>query len=212
MDGFIKAKGLENITLVIHDWGSGLGFDYAARNPDNVKAIAFMESAITPAFPLSLEAIAPDQSQFLMAMRTEGVGEELILNNNMFVEQFLPSDVRRGLTEEEMAVYRAPYPDPESRKPILVWPRQIPIDGDPADVAQRVEAYNAWFLASDLPKLHLYAEPGALNPPAVVESLEAQSLAGYESVFVGEGGHFIQEDHPHEIGENIAAWYERINQ
>lgn len=212
VDGFIEALQLENITLVIHDWGSGLGFDYANRNRENVKAIAFMEAAIAPALPVSLEAASPEMTQFLQTMRTKGVGEEFVLNKNLFVEQFLPANVARGLTDAEMAVYRAPYPDAQSRIPLLVWPRQIPVDGEPADVTERVNAYNSWFLTSELPKLHIYVSPGVLNPLQVVEFLQEQSVPNYEAVYVGQGAHFIQEDHPEAIGRNIADWYRRINQ
>ncbi|MEM7126791.1 MAG: haloalkane dehalogenase [Chloroflexota bacterium] len=212
LEGFISALGLENITLVIHDWGSGLGFDYANRHLENVKAIAFMESAIGPNFPPVMENLAPDQAQFIQAMRTEGIGEDLMLNKNMFIEQFLPSDVMRGLTEAEIAVYRAPYPDEQSRIPMLAWVRQIPIGGEPAVVGERVDAYQAWFLTSELPKLHLYAEPGALNPPAVAQYFHEQGVPNYESVLIGAGNHFVQEDQPHVIGQNIAEWYRRINQ
>lgn len=212
LEEFITKCELENVTLVIHDWGSGLGFDYANRNPENVKAIVFMEAAIGPNFPPVMENLTPQQAQFIQAMRTEGIGEDLMLNKNMFIEQFLPSDVIRGLTDDEMAVYRAPYPDENSRIPLLTWVRQIPIGGEPAEVAERVEAYQSWFLTSELPKLHLYASPGALNPPSVAEYFQAQSVPNYESVFIGEGNHFIQEDQPHAIGQSIAAWYRRINQ
>lgn len=210
IDGFINTLGLENITLVIHDWGSGLGFDYARRNPENIKGIAFMEAMVAPAMPASFEAMPPELAEFFQAMRTEGVGEELVLNQNMFVEQVLPGSVARGLTEAEMVVYRAPYPDAESRTPVLVWPRQVPIDGEPADVVERVNAYNAWLMTSELPKLHLYVSPGALNPPQAVAFLQ-QTMSNYEAVYVGQGIHFIQEDHPEAIGRNIADWYRRIN-
>ena len=209
--GFIDALELENITLVIHDWGSGLGFDYANRNRGNVKAIAFMEATITPSFPFSSDALTPEQAQFFQMTRSEGMGEVLILNGNMFVEQFLPGNVLRDLTDAEMAVYRAPYPDASSRKPLLVWPRQIPLDGEPADVAARVDAYNSWFLTSQLPKLHIYVSPGVINTPEAVAFLQQQSVPNYEAVYVGQGSHFIQEDHPEAIGRNISDWYRRIN-
>ncbi|MEM7030945.1 MAG: haloalkane dehalogenase [Chloroflexota bacterium] len=212
LDGFIEALELENITLVIHDWGSGLGFDYAARNEDNVKAIAFMEAAITPAFPPQLENLSTPARLFQGVMSLPGVGNTLLIDRNMMIEQMLPSDVQRGLTETELNVYRAPFSDVESRDVIITWVRSIPRDGEPTEVAARVEAYNAWFLKSELPKLHLYATPGALNPPEIVDELRAMSLVNYEAVFVGEGGHFIQEDHPHAIGINIAEWYRRIKQ
>ena len=169
-----------------------------------------MEAVIAPAMPASFATMPPSLAEFFQAMRTEGVGEEMVLNQNMFIEQVLPSSVARGLTEAEMAVYRAPYPDAASRKPVLVWPRQIPIDGEPADVVQRVNAYNVWLTTSDLPKLHIYVSPGALNPPEAVAYLQ-QTLPKYEAVYVGQGIHFIQEDHPEAIGRNISDWYRRIN-
>jgi len=179
VDAFIAELGLENITLVVHDWGSGLGFDYAARHPDNIRAIAFMEAIMAPVFPASSDAMAPDQAEFFQMLRTPGVGEEMILEQNLFVEQILPGNVVRDLTAAEMDVYRAPYPTPEDRTPVLVWPRQIPIDGEPADVVERVNAYNDWLLSSDVPKLHLYAAPGALNPPQVVSFMQ-QSMSNLQ--------------------------------
>jgi haloalkane dehalogenase len=210
VDGFIAALELQQITLVVHDWGSALGFDYARRNPENVKAIAFMEALITPAMPASLATMPPNLAAFFPPLRTEGVGEEMILEQNIFVEQVLPASVMRGLTEAEMIHYRAPYADPASRLPTLVWPRQIPIDGEPADVVARVNAYNAWLMSSDLPKLHLYVAPGAINPPEAVAFLQ-QTLSNYEAIYLGQGLHFVQEDHPEAIGRNIADWYRRVN-
>lgn len=187
IDGFIEALELENITLVIHDWGSGLGFDYAHRNQENVQGIAFMEAMIAPAMPTSFEVMPPNLAEFFQTMRIEDIGEELILNKTcLFVEQMLPGAVARGLTDAEMEHYRAPYPDPASRMPTLVWPRQVPIDGEPADVVEGGNAYNAWLMTSDLPKLHVYVSPGALNPPELVAFLQ-QNLSNYETVYVGPG-------------------------
>jgi haloalkane dehalogenase len=211
LDGFIEALDLQNITLVIHDWGSGLGLDYAARHPENVKGIAMMEAVVAPAMPAQFDRMPPNMVEFFQAMRTEGVGEELVLNQNMFVEQLLPNGVVRGLTDAEMEHYRAPYPDPESRLPTLVWPREVPIDGEPADVVERVNAYNEWLMGSTLPKLHIYVSPGAINPPEVVDFL-SQTLTNYETVYVGQGLHFIQEDHPEAIGRAIRDWYRRNGQ
>lgn len=211
IDGFIEALDLHNITLVIHDWGSGLGLDYARRHPDNIKAIAMMEAIVAPAMPANFETMPPALAEFFAGMRTEGVGEELILKQNMFVEQVLPTSVMRGLTDAEMAVYRAPYGDQVSRLPTLVWPRQIPIDGEPADVVERVNAYNKWLIQSELPKLHLYVSPGAINPPEAVAFLQ-QTLKNYETIYLGQGLHFVQEDHPEAIGRNISDWYRRVNQ
>lgn len=210
VDGFIDALDLEQITLVVHDWGSGLGFDYAYRNPGNVQGIAFMEAMITPTVPMSFATAPANLAEFFQALRTEGVGEELILDQNIFVEQALPSSIVRELSETEMEVYREPYANRESRKPTLVWPRQVPIDGEPADVVERVNTYNEWLLHNDLPKLHLYVSPGALNPPEAIAFLQ-QHMANYEAIYVGHGLHFFQEDHPEAIGRNISDWYCRIH-
>lgn len=209
MAGFIETLELQNVTLVIHDWDSGLGLDYAARRPENVKGIAMMEAVVAPAMPTTFAAMPPDMVEVFQAMRTEGVGEELILNQNMFVEQLLPSMVLRGLTDAEMEHYRAPYPDSASRTPTLVWPRQVPIDGEPADVVERVNAYNEWLVGSTLPKLHIYVSPGVINPPEVVDFLR-QTLTNYETVYVGKGLHFIQEDHPEAIGRAVSDWVRRL--
>lgn len=211
VDGFIEALGLENVTLVVHDWGSGLGFDYAARNPDNIKGIAFMESMIAPLHPISTEGLTPQIADALNALRGPS-GETLIIDQNAFVEGNIPNGVFRDLTEGEMDVYRAPFVEPESRLPILVFPRQISVDGEPADVTERVNAFNTYLLTTDVPKLHLYVTPGLINPPEAVEFLQAQGAPNYEAVFLGQGSHFLQEDHPEAIGRNISDWYRRLGQ
>ncbi|MEZ4728473.1 MAG: haloalkane dehalogenase [Caldilineaceae bacterium] len=211
VDGFIEALDLTNITLVVHDWGSGLGLDYARRHPDNSKAIAMMEALIAPAMPITFDAMAPEQAEFFRALRTPEVGEQLILEQNFFVEQTLPDGVVRELTDAEMATYRAPYLESEDRLPTLVWPREVPINGEPADVVERVNAYNEWLLTSPVPKLHLYVAPGTLNPPAVIPFLQ-ENMTNYEAIYVGQGLHFIQEDHPAIIGRNLANWVRRINE
>jgi len=208
VEGFIDALGLEDITLVIHDWGSALGFDYASRNEHNVAGIAFMEAIVAPFAPVpNYEAMGPIGSAF-QAWRTPGVGEELILEHNQFVEQILPGAVARDLTEEEMAHYREPYPDPTSRKPTLAWPREVPIGGEPQRNVELVERYSAWMSGTNMPMIHLWARPGALNPEPVAQWLVAH-LQHLESVFVGRGVHFIQEDQPEIIGRAIADWRRR---
>lgn len=206
--GFIEKLDLKNITLVIHDWGSGLGFDYAARNPANVKRIAFMEAIVMPAAPGSFAQMPPQMAELFRNMRTPGIGEELVINQNMFVEHILPGSVVRELSAAEMEAYRRPYTEPSARKPVWVWPNQVPIDGEPADVVAIVENYNQWLLGADLPKLHIYVSPGALNPPEAVAFLQ-QKLTNYETVYVGQGLHFLQEDHPEAIGRAISDWVRR---
>src|SRR5713226_9229742 len=139
VDGFIEALGLRNITLVIHDWGSALGFHYARRNEGNVKGIAFMEAIVRP---LTWGEWPEQAKGMFQAFRTPGTGEQMIMDNNMFVEATLPGAMLRKLSDEEMNHYREPYPDRESRLPLWRWPNEIPIDGEPADVHDIVQAYS----------------------------------------------------------------------
>ncbi len=203
-EGFIERLGLENLTLVIHDWGSGLGFHYASRHESNVKGIAFMEAIVAPApgwdmFPTELQEI-------FKAFRTPEVGWDMIVNRNMFVEQILPGAVVRQLTETEMNHYREPFKEPASRKPVWRWPNEIPIAGEPADVAEAVAAYNEWLQRTELPKLLFYATPGAILP-APLAGWCRRNLKKLEVVDIGEGIHFLQEDNPHLIGAELARWY-----
>lgn len=209
VEGFIEALDLKDITLVLHDWGSALGFDYASRHPGNVSGIAFMEAIVPPAAPVrSYEAMGPVGARF-RAWRTPGTGEQLILEQNQFVEQVLGGTaVVRKLTADEMAYYRAPYPDAASRKPTLVWPREMPIAAAPARNVRLVERYSAWMTSTRLPMIHFWARPGALNPEPVAQWL-VQHIHNLDSVFVGRGVHFIQEDHPEVIGRAIADWMRR---
>ncbi|MEE8399688.1 MAG: haloalkane dehalogenase [Desulfobacterales bacterium] len=205
LEGFIEKLELENLTLVIHDWGGALGYYYAMRHEDNVKGIAFMEAVFTKQW-----VVNSDQARDLFkAFRTPDVGWELIVEKNLFVEGVLPSSVLRGLTEAEMEVYREPFLDPASRKPIWRWPNELPIDGQPTDVFQAITEFNAWAQTSDTPKLLLYAEPGAIFPEQVVQWCR-DNLKNLETVSIGPGSHFIQEDNPHLIGSETAKWYQRL--
>ncbi|WP_114285286.1 haloalkane dehalogenase [Candidatus Halocynthiibacter alkanivorans] len=211
LDGFVKALGLKDIILVIHDWGSALGMRYARLNTDKVTAMAFMEAIVPPGLPApSYEAMGPQIGELFKALRTPGVGEEMVLQGNFFVEKLLPEmGVMRGLTEVEMAAYRAPYPTPESRLPTLQWPREVPIAGLPEHATAEVIRNGEWLLSSEIPKLLFYAEPGALMPKRVVDYLTAK-VKNLETRFVGAGTHFLQEDHPHLIGQGLADWLRRI--
>ena len=210
LDSFIEALELTDITLVIHDWGSALGMRYARLNEANVRGLVFMEAIVPPVFPApSYETLGPESSELFTMLRTPGIGEELVLEQNFFVEKILPEfGVQRPLTETEMAAYRAPYPTPESRKPTLQWPREIPIAGEPPETVVAIEANGEWLTTTDIPKLFFYAEPGAITPAPAVEFLKA-NVKNMETVFVGPGLHFIQEDNPHGIGEGLAAWLNR---
>ncbi|MFB3127178.1 MAG: haloalkane dehalogenase [Candidatus Acidiferrales bacterium] len=207
VEGFIEKLGLENITFVIHDWGSALGFHYARRHEGNVKALAFMEAILRPV--PNREALPKAFQELLKVFRAPEVGWDAIVNKNMFVEQVLPGAIVRPLTEEEMNHYRAPFLDPPSRKPLWRWPNEIPIAGEPADVAEAAGAYNAWLQQTELPKLLFYASPGAIILPPVVEWCK-QNLKNLKTVDLGHGIHFLQEDHPHRIGAELAAWYDGL--
>lgn len=200
-DGALKALGVEdNVTFVVHDWGSALGFDWANRHRESVKAICYMEAIVSP---LSWDEFPEAGRGIFQGFRSEA-GEEMVLQKNLFVEAVLPGSVSRGLTEEEMAVYRRPFANAgEDRRPTLTWPRQIPIEGDPVEVVEIVEAYAAWLSGSDIPKLLINADPGSLLNGRPLEV--CRQWPNQQEVTV-KGIHFIQEDSPREIGLAIADW------
>ena len=201
LDGWFAALGLtRNVTLVIHDWGSALGFHWAYRNQASVRGIAYMEAIVRPVAMSEW----PMASQRIFQGLRSGAGDEMVLQKNIFVERILPGRVLRGLTEEELAAYRKPYLEPgESRRPTLTWPRQIPIDGEPADVTAIVSDYAQWLSSSSLPKLFINADPGAILTGAQREY--CRQWPNQREVTV-RGSHFIQEDSPHAIGRAIAEW------
>jgi haloalkane dehalogenase len=203
LEGFIETLGLGDVVLVLHDWGSGLGFDWARRHADRVRGLAFMEAILTPV--PSWDVFPEGAREMFQAFRTPEVGWDLIAKQNVFVEQALPGSVVRKLSDEEMDAYRAPFPDEASRKPVWRWPNEIPIEGEPADVAEVVGAYSAWLQETEVPKLLFAATPGALIPAPVVEWARS-ALPNLEVVELGEGIHYVQEDHPEEIGRGIARW------
>ncbi len=202
LDGILDALGVsENVTLVVHDWGSALGFDWASRHRGAVKGIAYMEAIVAPIADWK-EWPKPAQSVF-QAFRSE-VGEELILEKNAFVEQVLPSSVIRKLEDAEMSVYRRPFAEPgEGRRPTLTWPRQIPIEGEPADVVKIVEDYGAWLSTCEVPKLFIDAIPGAILRGPMRDF--CRTWPNQQEVEVS-GIHFIQEDSPDEIGVALRDW------
>lgn len=203
--GFIEALGLENLTLVVHDWGSALGFHYAHRNPGNVRGIAFMEAILGP---LRWADFPPDFRMGFKMFRTPGIGWLTISAGNAFVKQILPRAIVRRLSAEERAHYQAPYPTIGSRRPVRQWPREIPIEGRPRDVHEAVCGYRGWLTETEIPKLLLHATPGGLVRPATVAWARA-NLKKLDAVDIGPGIHFVQEDNPHGIGEAIAEWYGR---
>jgi haloalkane dehalogenase len=206
LDLFLDSLDLgDRVTLVVHDWGSGLGFDWANRNRDRIAGIAYMEAIVQPVAWAEWPGAA---RSIFEAMRSDA-GETIVLDKNVFVERILPSSVIRDLTTEEMDVYRAPYLVPgESRRPTLTWPRQIPIDGEPADTFEIVESYGSWMATNDLPKLFINADPGMILTGPQREF--CRTWRNQTEVTV-PGLHFIQEDSPDEIGEAIATWRASID-
>jgi haloalkane dehalogenase len=188
---------------VIHDWGSALGFPYAMRHEHNVKAIAFLEAKLRP-IP-SWQAVSDSFREMFRAFRSPETGWDLIVNQNYFIERGLPAGILRKLSKAEMDHYRKPFIEPKSRLPLWRWPNEIPIAGEPADVAAAVAEYSAKLQQSVLPKLLLYATPGAVLTEPLVE-WSRRSVKNLASVHAGEGIHFLQEDRPHEIGAAIAEW------
>lgn len=206
VDGFIEALGLRNVTLVIHDWGSALGFHYARRNPENVRGIAFMEAVIRP---MTWAGFPPDFRAGFRMMRTPGLGWVMIAGLNMFVEKILPSAIVRDLTPQEMELYRAPFPTARSRKPVRVWPCEIPIDGSPSDVHEIVSTYARWLGETQTPMLMFHASPGGTIGADEVAWCR-QTIRNLEVVDIGAGIHFLQEDNPHMIGAKLEDWLDQL--
>ena len=201
LDALFDALGIgDRVTLVVHDWGSALGFDWANRHRGAVAGIAYMEAIVRP---LTWDEWPDAARAVFQGFRSEA-GEAMILDKNLFVERVLPGSIMRTLTDAEMAEYRRPFAEPgEGRRPTLIWPRQIPIDGEPPDVTSIVAEYSAWLSNSDLPKLLVVAEPGAILRGAPLDY--CRTWPSQREVTV-TGNHFLQEDSPDEIGRAIAAW------
>jgi haloalkane dehalogenase len=190
----------KNVTLVVHDWGSALGFDWASQHRDAVRGIAYMEALVRP---LTWDEWPESSRSVFQAFRTPK-GEEMVLEKNFFVDRILPASVIRDLSDEEISEYRRPFLEPgESRRPTLTWPRNIPIDGDPTDVTEIIGNYATWLETSDVPKLFIDADPGVILTGAQRDY--CRSWPNQTEVQV-KGLHFIQEDSPDEIGQAIAQW------
>ena len=206
LEAFIEKLQLKNITLVVQDWGSGLGFHYANTHRDNIKAIAFMEAMYKQAdwneMPLSIKfAMTLLRSKFTSWLML-GVG-------NMFVKSMLPEWVERDLSPTEREAYLAPFPTLKSRKPIYVFPRDVPLKGSPKHTAEAVDNYHQWLTETQIPKLCFYAEPGMLIPIEQVPWIE-ENFPNTTMVSLGKGSHFVQEDNPHLIGSELAKWYLKL--
>ncbi len=207
LEAFINKLGLKNVTLVLHDWGSGMGFHYANLNRDNIKAIAFMEAMYDAPtlfdMPASIRAA-------LKMIRMPLFGWLMVQVANMFIKKMLQDMIIRKLTKEEMDYYAAPYPTIKSRKPLLKWPKAVPFDGGkPKAVAEAVSSWNKWLTETDIPKLCFYVSPGVAIKEKDVKKIK-ESIKNLKMIDLGKGLHFIQEDYPHEIGAGISEWYEEI--
>lgn len=203
LDALLEALDVrERVTLVLHDWGSALGFDWANRHRESVRGIAFMEAIVAPQGKDHWDKMGMRSA--LEALRSDA-GETMVLQNNYFIEQILPNAILRKLSAEEMAHYRRPFLEPgEGRRPTLTWPRQIPIEGEPADVVAIATDYANWLGTTDVPKLFLKAEPGAiLDNHGLVDLVRSWPAVTERSV---AGIHFVQEDSPDEIGHAIVDW------
>ncbi|MGD1913248.1 MAG: haloalkane dehalogenase [Rivularia sp. (in: cyanobacteria)] len=208
LEAFINKMELKNVTLVLHDWGSGLGFHYANLNRANVKAIAFMESIHdVPSFtdlPIS-------KRMAFSLIRHPIAGKFLVRNFNLFIKKMLPDFIVRDLSDAEKAAYAEPYQTKESRRPLWVWSQEVPFDSDektPVRIA--FESWRDWLVSSEIPKLCLYATPGSAIMEEDVDKIR-RTFSNTEILNVGKGLHFIQEDCPHEIGEALSEWYLRIS-
>tara|TARA_B100002003_G_C14147097_1_gene551619 strand:- start:1617 stop:2513 length:897 start_codon:yes stop_codon:yes gene_type:complete len=204
-DAALEALGVDqNVTFVIHDWGSALGFDWANRHRESVMGIAYMEGIVRP---VSWDDW-PEAARGVFQGFRSPAGEEMVLQENIFVERVLPGSILRDLSDEEMEVYRRPFQNAgEDRRPTLTWPRQIPIEGEPAEVVELVQGYADWLSQSDVPKLFINAEPGAILIGPQREF--CRSWPNQQEVTVA-GNHFLQEDSPDEIAKAIAEWRQSI--
>lgn len=212
LDAWLEALALREVILVGYDWGGSLAMHYAARHPDRVRGLVVFETFLRP---LEWKEWTPQGAELFKALRTPGVGEKMVLEQNQFLERSLANGIIKPLGEEERAAYYAPYPDPKSRLPLLQWPREIPIEGEPADVHAAVVGYDEWLRTStSTPKLLLtFAPPEGKQPsptsrPAIVEWAR-ENIASLEVAALGPAGHHAPEDAPAEIAQTINTWLTR---
>ena len=204
LDGFLaELEIISNVILVIHDWGSGLGFHWAKMHPHAIRGIAYMEAIV---MPLTWEDWPAAARSIFQGFRSES-GEDLILNRNLFIESVLPSSILRELTKAEMDQYRAPFNTPEDRQPMLSWPRQLPIEGEPADVVAKVLEYSEFMSKSEIPKLFINADPGSI---LVGRQRDFCRRWPKQKEVTVKGLHFIQEDSPFEIGTAVVEWIAKL--
>jgi len=202
LDAFLEKLGISSAFIIAHDWGTALAFHLAAHRSEMIRGLAFMEFI----WPMpSWDDFPNEQAKTFKNFRTSGVGERMILEENVFVEKILPAATVRQLTHEEMTVYRAPFPTPLSRRPTWRFPNELPIAGEPADVCATLENAHRALAKSSYPKLLFVGDPGALVPPAFAERF-AKGLKSVQVVHLGAALHYLPEDHPETIGAQVNEW------
>lgn len=207
--GFMEALALKNVVLVIHDWGSALGLEYARTHRRNIKGIAMMEAIIPPRFPMKNIADMGPAASLFSDFRNPTLNHKLLIEQNIFIEGILNQGaITRELSEVEKNVYRAPFLDNATRQPILMWPNELPIGGKPARNVEAITTIGKWLKKSKIPKLLLYADPGVIVSPTDAMWMQ-ENYRNLQAVFIGKGLHYVQEDQPHTIGRNIHSWYLR---
>ncbi len=209
-EAFVKKLDLKNITLIVHDWGSAPGLHYAAQHPDNIKAIATMESLIEPILPAkSYNEMPIDMANFFRTVRDPENGKKLLIEENKWLNEYLDDHIVRPLAEEALEVYKAPFPSEKSRIQINQWANEVPIAGKPVYTNKIMTDYNVFLEEMEIPWLFLYASPGGTNPPEAAEYW-AERAKNIETVYIGAGLHYVQEDQPYAIGRAISDWYRRL--
>jgi haloalkane dehalogenase len=202
LQAFIEALQLNDVVLILHDWGSALGLDWARRHPTRIHGLALME--FVQPMPTWLD-LGPQAYEFLKAIRDPVIGRKLIIDDNAFIEKGLPDGIGRELSPEEMAEYRRPFLVPKDREPIYRFPNELPIAGTPSDVYAMAMAYHDWLLETETPKIFFHATPGIFIPPSRA-AFYREHLKSCRTVDLGKGYHNLQEDHPDRIGQEIAMW------
>jgi haloalkane dehalogenase len=213
VDGFFEALNLTNVTLVLHDWGSVIGLDYAARHPDRIRGVAMMEALIMPFYPIkdveaAMKRMGKAGAVHHYVLYKSDAGEDLAINQNMFIEQVMQLHTYRELTQREMESYRDPFRKAEWRRPLFMWARQVGLGGDVPHTDAAMENYNKWLLEKEIPTLEVYGYPGEVTEEYDVR-WRVERMKNHETAFVGVALHFVQEDQPDATGRAIADWYRR---
>lgn len=209
LEAWLDTVDVDRAVLIGHDWGGALAFDWAARHPGRALGVAFLETIVRP---LAWEEFPESARPVFESLRAPGVGEAMVLEQNVFIEQALPGTVLTGLSPEDLDAYRRPYPTPESRRPLLAWPRAMPLGGEPPEVVARVQAYDRWLAGSTgVPKLLLTFAPG---PGTMIDTAMVQwcrdNVASLDVIACGRAGHHAPEDQPEAIAVAVATWADRL--